>query len=138
VNRENKKFVQKCIRSARQVRAISVSITLCFLIFPWCVIADSYLDLIEEAAGNIELDPENKAKSLGLKKEEPSVNPTRDFPLGMLYSDFETSLRQRYIGSFAFYNKLDKSRKMKVYEAYQSKPKIEYIRELIKDYYLGG
>ena len=135
---ENKKFVQKLIRSARQVRAITVPITLCFLFFPWCVIADSYLDLIEEAAGNIELDPGNKAKSLGLKKEEPSVNLTRDFPLGMLYSDFESSLRKKYIGSFAFYNKLDKSRKMKVYEAYQSKPKIEYIRELIKDYYLGG
>lgn len=108
----------------------------CTLLLPLNAFADSYLEQIQEAAAEVELDPQTKGESLSSKRVAVPANVTSDVPSGLSQTDFESFLQQRYFGSFAFYKKLNKSRKEKVYEAYGKKPQIGFIREKIKNYYL--
>ena len=119
------------------VRGLSLATVglLCLQVSP--VFADAYLDALNSAASGLEVDPdssedENNATQSGSIGQASGAN----MPVGLSREGFEEFLEKRFFGSFAFYEKLNKQKQDRVFNAYGGKPNIRYIREQIKRQYL--
>ena len=100
--------------------------------------ADAYLDALNSAAGGLEVDPVGEKVTAASKTGDAAPSSGGEtLPAGMSKDGFERFLRKRFFGSFAFYEKLDKAGKNKVFKAYGSRPDMEYVREQIKRQYLS-
>ena len=106
--------------------------------------ADAFLDIIKQEVHAVELDPVTQksktgskaVKAPGKKPEQPG-NKGQDIPAGMTHQEFESHLERRYVGSFSFYRRLSPEKKTSVYQAYREQPRMQYIRDKIKQTYLN-
>ena len=110
----------------------------CFLITGNVYSQSKYLDSIELEAQSLNLD-----KSTEIPVEELEKKGTIKVPLsqtggaitqlspGLTVEQFETVLKQNYIGSFLFYKRLKNNLKDQVYQYYQANPDSKLIREKI-------
>ncbi len=105
--------------------------------------ADAYLDALQEAAGDVRVDPLSTGNSGKVKiGSEPAaagqvvVTGKADIPPGLDLAGLEGFLKQGYVGSYAFFKRLSDEQKQKVFAAYQARPEIAYVREQIKQQYL--
>ncbi len=106
--------------------------------------ADAYLDALQEAADDIRVDPmsTNGAAPVTPKKSKPRVGRVAprvegSIPRGLDLAGLESFLKQRYVGSYAFFKRLSDEQKRKVFAAYETRPEIAYIRDQIKQQYLA-
>lgn len=98
---------------------------------------DAYMDALQEAADDGEIDPNTK-ETLSTPGVEATDATTGDrLPGGMSNADFEAYLQKNYLGSYSFYNRMDSTRKTAIYEAYLKNPGIDFIRNEIKQKYLN-
>lgn len=110
---------------------------LCLAIQVLPASADAYLDALNDAADDIELDPNSKRPQQQSTNSAARVSVDGAMPAGMSQSDFETFLQRRFLGSYAFYQKLNSGAKTRVFEAYKGRAEIDYVRDQIKRQYLG-
>lgn len=111
-------------------------LTLCACLHAIPASADAYLDALNAAADDVELDPNTKQEQQRSTNTGGSIAVGGGMPSGMSREDFEAYLQRRYIGSFAFYKKLNTDRKRRVYESYRERADIDYVRDQIKRQYL--
>lgn len=100
-----------------------------------CASGDAYLDALQEESDDGEVDP--NTRELISASESSTTSAGENLPDGMSEADFEAHLQQNYLGSYSFYNRMDKKRKTAIYEAYLKNPGIEFIRNEIKQKYLN-
>ena len=106
--------------------------------------ADAYLDALQEAADDIEVDPLSTGGSRRPATVEPRATAPRvtpqvqgDIPRGLDLAGLESFLKQGFVGSYAFFKRLSDEQKRKVFAAYESRPEIAYVRDQIKQQYLA-
>ncbi len=112
-----------------------------FLLLPGTVLADAYLDALKAAAGDVEVDP-NSSQAVTDPGSDSPATPTSGsdstaIQAGLSQDAFERYLQQNFLGSFSFYRRLDSNLKRQIFEAYQERPEIEYLRQQIKQRYLN-
>ena len=111
---------------------------LCFLITGNAYPQSKYLDSIELEAQSLSLDAKTEIPVEELDKKGTIKVPvsqvggaiTQISP-GLSVEQFETILKQNYIGSYLFYNRLKNNLKDRVYQYYQANPDSKLIRERI-------
>ncbi len=104
------------------------------------VYADSYLDALESAADDLAVDPATTGGEAA-EPDEQLVEDTApetvgDMPVGMDQAALELFLEEKYLGSYAFYKRLDVKGKSFIYKEYVNTPSIEHVRRKIKEIYL--
>ena len=98
--------------------------------------ADAYLDALNSAADGLELDSKSTGETPASSDTESTPDTPENMPMGLSQDGFEVFLQKRFFGSFAFYEKLNKKSKQKVFNAYGGKPNIDFVRDQIKRQYL--
>ncbi len=100
--------------------------------------ADAYLDALNSAASDVEVDPAGEGDAATSDTASATVTmPGEDMPKGLSREGFEAYLQKSFFGSYAFYQKLDEAGKRSVFEAYGNRANINYVRENIKRQYLN-
>jgi hypothetical protein len=54
---------------------------------------------------------------------------TERLPLGLLQSDFEKAMREQFVGTYVFYQRLNSEDKRKIYELYKQDNQVSTLRE---------
>jgi len=100
-----------------------------------------YLQTLQGEASNLNLDKETKVeeKKEGVSSTASSVSKgwggqagaIVELTPGLSIDQFETVLKNNYIGSYLFYKRLDNSRKDEVFRFYQENPDPSIIRNKI-------
>ena len=105
--------------------------------------ADAYLDALREAADKVRVDPLSTGSAAAVAPEESGPSNGRaasqakgNIPRGLDLAGLESLLKQGYVGSYAFFKRLSDEQKQRVFEAYEARPEITYIRDQIKRQYL--
>jgi len=109
--------------------------------------ADAFLDAIKGEVDALQVDPASQksmtgrrpatsSEALRRKISQQRIPAVRDMPEAMTQQEFETYLRQHFLGSYAFYNRLSKRKKDRVYRNYLDRPELAYVKEQIKQAYL--
>ncbi len=106
-------------------------------------LADAYLDALQEAADDIQVDPLSTSREseagVATRAEREVVTPASikgDIPGGMDLAGLSDFLKQGYVGSYAFFKRLSAEQKQAVFDAYLARPEIAHIRSQIKQQYL--
>ncbi len=106
--------------------------------------ADAYLDALQEAADKVRVDPLSTGSTATVAPKEFGPSDGRavsqvkgNIPRGLDPAGLESLLKQGYVGSYAFFKRLSDEQKQRVFEAYEARPEITYIRDQIKQQYLA-
>lgn len=115
----------------------SLLLVMCLVGLSGSALADSYLDALDSAADDVAVDPATTGGE-ALAPEEPREESdiSGDMPRGMDQADLELFLEEKYLGSYAFYKRLDVKGRSYIYKEYVNKPSIDHVRKKIKEIYL--
>lgn len=108
----------------------------------WSQTDDAYLKSITGEASELTLDSETKvsSKKSEIEKEvtfssgdqgSPQAGARQELVSGLSLSEFEILLKENYMGSYLFYNRLDERWKQEVFSYYLENPDPAKLREKI-------
>lgn len=101
--------------------------------------ADEYTDMLEDEAAQV--DSKSPGDTASGEKPESARLPDLDeagyLPADLRRSEFESTLRDRYMGSYTFYERLSENARGEAYDEYLRTGHIEPIREKIMSRFLN-
>lgn len=86
--------------------------------------SDDYLRQIETAAKQQASTPITTRSA-----PTPNIDATERLPLGLQQEDFEKTLREKFVGTYVFYERLTAQNKTRIFTLYQRDNRVSMIRE---------
>ncbi len=120
---------RKKVSFSRAHRRPAILLGLLLITTSPCSIGDAYLEMIEEEAKAVEMDP-SLLNSMG------GQSPVKASPTLGSRRAFEQELKQLYEGTYLFYEKLPERSREEVFIEYNQGASLEKVRETIIDRFL--
>lgn len=102
----------------------------------WAQAEEDYLQSIDGEASDLNLDSQTKSQESEVHLFSSDVDPGQAGAIKELASDlsleqFQVVLKNNYIGSFLFFQRLSEEKQLEVYQYYLQNPDPQKIREKI-------
>lgn len=98
--------------------------------------SDDYLKSLQGEAETVTLDHQTELKTQSVKTQDNPQGLTgaaqgSGLVAGLTIEQFESVLKESYIGSYLFYHRLSDAKKGEVFASYQENPDPDSVREII-------